>query len=77
MASGVIYAKPEYTIADPIATCICSVVVLGATGPILWDIFAIFMEAVPSAISYSSVRNTLLTVPGIQAVHNLRYRFGT
>jgi len=72
VASGVIYAKPEYTIADPIATCICSVVVLGATGPILWDIFAIFMEAVPSAISYSSVRNTLMTVPGIQAVHSLR-----
>ena len=71
-ASIVIFFIPDCTIADPIATCICSVPVLVATLPISIDILAVFMEAVPSAISSSSVRNKLLTVPGIQAVHSLR-----
>ena len=73
IAAIVIYFKPDWAIVDPICTFVFSLLVLGTTVTILRNTLAVIMEAAPPGISYSSVRNTLLTVPGIQAVHNLRY----
>ena len=73
IAAIVIYFKPDWAIVDPICTFVFSLLVLGTTVTILRNTLAVIMEAAPPGTSYSSVRNTLLTVPGIQAVHNLRY----
>ena len=77
IAAIVIYFKPDWEIVDPICTFVFSLLVLGTTVSILRNTLAVIMEAAPPGISYSSVRNTLLTVPGIQAVHNLRCTVGT
>ena len=72
IAALVIYFKPEWAIVDPICTFVFSLLVLGTTVTILRNTLAVIMEAAPPGTSYSSVRHTLLAVPGIQAVHNLR-----
>ena len=70
----IIYFKPHWVIVDPICTFIFSVLVLATTISILRNTLAVIMEATPVGVSYNTVRNTFLTVAGIRAVHNLRYR---
>ena len=72
IAALVIYFRPDWAIVDPICTFVFSLLVLGTTVSILRSTLAVIMEAAPPGTSYSSLRNTLLSVPGIQAVHNLR-----
>ena len=71
-AALIIYFKPEWAIIDPICTFIFSVLVLATTVSILRNTLSVIMEATPSGVSVSSVRNIFLSVPGIRAVHNLR-----
>ena len=72
VAALIIYFKPEWVIVDPICTFIFSVLVLATTISILKNTMAVIMEASPVCVSYSTVKNTFLNVPGIRTVHNLR-----
>ncbi|CAL8299325.1 unnamed protein product [Lota lota] len=67
----IIYFKPEYKIADPICTFLFSIFVLGTTLTILRDILIVLMEGTPSGVRYVEVRERLLGVKGVTAVHNL------
>ncbi|XP_028254180.1 zinc transporter 2 [Parambassis ranga] len=67
----IIYFKPEYKIADPICTFLFSILVLCTTFTIMRDILLVLMEGTPSGVSYSDVRDHLLKVKGVTAVHNL------
>ncbi|CAL8396595.1 zinc transporter 8 [Gadus morhua] len=67
----IIYFKPEYKIADPICTFLFSIFVLGTTVTILRDILTVLMEGTPSGVKYVEVRERLLAVKGVTAVHNL------
>ncbi|KAJ3609490.1 hypothetical protein NHX12_024011 [Muraenolepis orangiensis] len=67
----IIYFKPEYKIADPICTFLFSVFVLGTTATILRDILLVLMEGTPAGVRYVEVRERLLAVKGVTAVHNL------
>uniref|UniRef100_A0A1A8BEI9 Mediator of RNA polymerase II transcription subunit 30 n=1 Tax=Nothobranchius kadleci TaxID=1051664 RepID=A0A1A8BEI9_NOTKA len=67
----VIFFKPEYKIADPICTFLFSILVLCTTFTILRDILLVLMEGTPSGVKYSEVRDRLLSVKGVTAVHNL------
>ncbi|KAJ8267670.1 hypothetical protein COCON_G00128420 [Conger conger] len=67
----IIFFKPEYKIADPICTFLFSVFVLGTTIGIMRDILLVLMEGAPAGVKYSEVRDQLLSVKGVKAVHNL------
>ncbi|KAL2098843.1 hypothetical protein ACEWY4_005323 [Coilia grayii] len=71
LAALIINYWPEYKIADPICTFLFSVFVLATTITILRDIFSILMEGVPKGHDFDSVKDALLTVSSVQAVHDL------
>ncbi|XP_057684085.1 proton-coupled zinc antiporter SLC30A2-like isoform X1 [Corythoichthys intestinalis] len=67
----IIFFKPEYKIADPICTFLFSILVLGTTFTIMRDILIVLMEGTPAGVRYGEVRDGLLAVKGVTAVHNL------
>ncbi|TSL47648.1 Zinc transporter 2 [Bagarius yarrelli] len=71
MAAIVIYLRPEYKIADPICTFLFSLFVLGTTVTILRDVFRILMEGAPRGIEFNSVKEVLLSLKSIKALHSL------
>ena len=72
IAALVIYFKPTWVLIDPICTFVFSLLVLATTVSILRKTVSVIMEGTPAGVSYSTVRNILLAVPGIRQVHNLR-----
>uniref|UniRef100_H2YXQ7 Solute carrier family 30 member 2 n=1 Tax=Ciona savignyi TaxID=51511 RepID=H2YXQ7_CIOSA len=71
-AAFVIYFKPEYKIADPICTFLFSVFVLITTITILRDTIIVIMEGSPVGVEYTVVKEKLLGIEGVAAVHDLR-----
>ncbi|XP_062378342.1 proton-coupled zinc antiporter SLC30A2-like [Sardina pilchardus] len=72
LAALIISLWPEYKIADPICTFLFSVFVLATTITILRDIFCVLMEGAPRGHDFDSVKEALLTVSSVRAVHDLR-----
>ncbi|XP_053917672.1 probable proton-coupled zinc antiporter SLC30A3 isoform X2 [Cuculus canorus] len=70
-AAAIIYAKPQYKIADPISTLFFSVFVLGSTITILRDVLRVLMEGAPRGLEFDTVKATLLGVSGVQSTHDL------
>ncbi|XP_066428533.1 proton-coupled zinc antiporter SLC30A2 [Eleutherodactylus coqui] len=71
VASYVIYFKPEYKIIDPICTFLFSVLVLGTTLTILRDVLLVLMEGTPKGVDFNMVKDTLLSITGVKALHSL------
>ncbi|XP_036422532.1 uncharacterized protein slc30a8 isoform X2 [Colossoma macropomum] len=67
----IIFFRPEYKIADPICTFLFSLFVLGTTFTIMRDILVVLMEGTPTGVNFKEVRERLLSVKGVKAVHNL------
>lgn len=58
--------------ADPICTCVFSVLVLASTITILKDFIILLMEGVPKNLNYSNVKDLILAVDGVVSVHSLQ-----
>ncbi|XP_032058081.1 zinc transporter 2 [Aythya fuligula] len=71
VASYIIFFKPEYKYVDPICTFLFSALVLGTTLTILRDVLLVLMEGTPRGMDFNAVRETLLAVGGVEAVHSL------
>ncbi|TMS21488.1 Zinc transporter 2 [Larimichthys crocea] len=71
LAATIIHFWPEYKVADPICTFLFSVLVLGTTLPVTKDVFRILMEGAPQHVHFGAVRDLLLSVRGVTAVHSL------
>ncbi|XP_023687366.2 zinc transporter 2 isoform X1 [Paramormyrops kingsleyae] len=71
VAATIIYFRPEYKIADPICTFLFSVFVLGTTITILRDVFRILMEGAPKGVEFNSVKEVLLSLRAVKAMHSL------
>ncbi|RLV88882.1 hypothetical protein DV515_00015184 [Chloebia gouldiae] len=71
IASYIIFFKPEYKFVDPICTFLFSALVLGTTLTILRDVLLVLMEGTPKGMDFNAVRETLLAVRGVEAVHSL------
>ncbi|NWR80825.1 ZNT3 protein, partial [Centropus unirufus] len=71
IAAAIIYAKPQYKIADPISTLFFSVFVLGSTITILRDVLRVLMEGAPRGLEVDAVRTALLGVSGVRGTHEL------
>ncbi|XP_044527288.1 zinc transporter 2 isoform X2 [Gracilinanus agilis] len=71
VAAYVLYYKPEYKYVDPICTFLFSILVLGTTLTILRDVVLVLMEATPKGVDFTAVRDLLLSVEGVAALHSL------
>uniref|UniRef100_A0A8D0X5V7 Proton-coupled zinc antiporter SLC30A2 n=1 Tax=Sus scrofa TaxID=9823 RepID=A0A8D0X5V7_PIG len=71
VAAYILYFKPEYKYIDPICTFLFSVLVLGTTLTILRDVIVVLMEGTPKGVDFTAVRDLLLSVEGVEALHNL------
>ncbi|XP_067098189.1 zinc transporter 2 [Osmerus mordax] len=72
IAATIIYFRPEYKVADPICTFLFSVFVLCTTLTILRDVFRILMEGAPKGIEFNSVKEVLLSLQAVKALHSLQ-----
>ncbi|KAM6968494.1 proton-coupled zinc antiporter SLC30A2-like [Tautogolabrus adspersus] len=71
LAATIIHFWPDYKVVDPICTFLFSLLVVGTTLPVSKDIFRILMEGAPQHVTFSSVRDVLLSVRGVVSVHSL------
>ncbi|KAG7394076.1 hypothetical protein PHYBOEH_005855 [Phytophthora boehmeriae] len=71
VAGGLIWYKPEWQIADPIATFVFSVLVLGTTIGIVRDSIHVLMEGTPEGIHADEIEKGLLACKTVEAVHDL------
>uniref|UniRef100_A0A8I5ZUT9 Solute carrier family 30 member 2 n=1 Tax=Rattus norvegicus TaxID=10116 RepID=A0A8I5ZUT9_RAT len=71
VAAYIIYFKPEYKYVDPICTFLFSILVLGTTLTILRDVILVLMEGTPKGVDFTTVKNLLLSVDGVEALHSL------
>ncbi|XP_041068964.1 zinc transporter 2-like isoform X2 [Carcharodon carcharias] len=71
IAAFAIYFKPEYKMVDPICTFLFSVLVLGTTVSILRDVLCVLMEGTPKGMDFNQVKETLLLIDGVKAMHSL------
>ncbi|XP_003271688.1 zinc transporter 2 isoform X2 [Nomascus leucogenys] len=71
VAAYILYFKPEYKYVDPICTFVFSILVLGTTLTILRDVILVLMEGTPKGVDFTAVRDLLLSVEGVEALHSL------
>ncbi|XP_008063377.1 zinc transporter 2 isoform X2 [Carlito syrichta] len=71
VAAYIVYFKPEYKYVDPICTFLFSILVLGTTLTILRDVILVLMEGTPKGVDFTAVRDLLLSVEGVEALHSL------
>ncbi|XP_012501396.1 PREDICTED: zinc transporter 2 isoform X2 [Propithecus coquereli] len=71
VAAYIVYFKPEYKYIDPICTFFFSILVLGTTLTILRDVILVLMEGTPKGVDFTAVRDLLLSVEGVEALHSL------
>jgi len=70
-ASGVIWYRPSWKIADPIVTFVFAILVLATTVRLLKQSISVLMEGVPQGISQGDVRQDLVSLPGVIEAHDL------
>ncbi|XP_037596608.1 zinc transporter 2 isoform X2 [Cebus imitator] len=71
VAAYILYFKPEYKYIDPICTFFFSILVLGTTLTILRDVIVVLMEGTPKGMDFTAVRDLLMSVEGVEALHSL------
>lgn len=71
VAGALIWYKPEWQIADPIATFVFSVLVLGTTVGIVKDSVHVLMEGTPDGIHPDEIESGLRSCSSVVEVHDL------
>ncbi|CAM8967129.1 unnamed protein product [Rhodiola kirilowii] len=71
ITGAIIWAKPDWLIADLICTIIFSVLALSATITMLRNVFAILMEGTPDDINVTELEADLKGIKGVQEIHDL------
>ncbi len=69
--AGIAVVFTGYDWIDPATTLAISVVIIAGTWGLLRESFSLLLDAVPSHIDPAKVRETLLELPGVWAVHDL------
>ncbi|KAJ0399318.1 hypothetical protein ATCC90586_000452 [Pythium insidiosum] len=71
IAGALIWYNPAWQIADPIATFLFSILVLGTTVGIVRDSIHVLMEGTPEGINADEIEEGLRACPTVVAVHDL------
>ncbi|XP_048513851.1 zinc transporter 2-like [Athalia rosae] len=71
VAAIVIKNYPSAKLADPICTCVFSLIVLFTTVPVLRDSINVLMEGFPHHFEYTDILKAFCNIEGVQTAHNL------
>jgi zinc transporter 2 len=71
VAGVIIWAKPEWSLADPISTIIFTVLGFATTFKLVSQAVHVLMEGTPEGISPELIERDLLRVAGVLALHDL------
>lgn len=71
LLAAIIVKYTGWLIADPIVSIVLSVLILGGAWHLLRESTEVLLEAVPPHVPLDDVRNKLLSVDGVQDVHDL------
>jgi cobalt-zinc-cadmium efflux system protein len=71
LAAAGIIALTGWTVADPIASVLLSLLILVGAWRLLRESTDILLESVPRHVSLQEVQRCMLAVPGVSAVHDL------
>ncbi|KAJ4833300.1 hypothetical protein Tsubulata_004321 [Turnera subulata] len=71
IAGALIWANPDWLIADLLCTLGFSVLVLGSTLPMLRDVFSILMERTPREINVGKLESDIKCISGVEDIHDL------
>lgn len=71
LAAGALIVVFGWQWADPVASILIAVLVVGSAGALLKETVAVLMERAPSHIDVEDVRADLLADPGVEDVHDL------
>ncbi|KAI8997837.1 cation efflux protein [Pilobolus umbonatus] len=71
ISSVVLIFNPTYTFVDPLCTFFFSILVLYTTYHLVKDSIAVLMEGVPGSLHPDVIKQSLLDLPGVMAVHDL------
>lgn len=71
VAGAIIWARPDYHLADPICTFLFSVIVLFTTVQLVAQSLRVLMEASPENIDSDEVEKRLASMPNVVGVHDL------
>ncbi len=69
--SGAIIMVSGWSIIDPLVSIVIVAVILLGTWGLLKDSVGLAMDAAPGSVDVSKVREALLALPGVRAVHDL------
>ena len=70
VAGGLIWAF-GWNLADPVASIVIGVLVVYSSWSLLKETVAVLMEGAPGNIDVDAVRDAVVSVPGVEAVHDL------
>ncbi len=71
VVAGIVIALTGQTLADPIIAVVIGFVILIGSFRLLRESVNILLEAVPSGIQTEKVIETIKTVPGVEAIHDI------
>jgi cobalt-zinc-cadmium efflux system protein len=71
LAAAAIIALTGWTVADPIASVLLSLLILVGAWRLLRESTDILLESVPGHVSIAEVQRRMQSVPGVTAVHDL------
>lgn len=71
IAAALIIWRTGWTLADPIASIVISLIIFASSYRLMRDSFRIMMEGVPSCIRLDDVSAAICSVPGVVQVHDL------
>ncbi|KAK6163535.1 hypothetical protein DH2020_000399 [Rehmannia glutinosa] len=71
IAGCIIWVKPTWLVVDLVCTFVFSVFALGATLPMLRNVFYVVMERAPNEIDIARLENGLRLIGGVCDVHDL------
>ena len=65
------FGGARFALADPILSVLVGLLVLHATWGVFRDTTRVLMDGVPEGVNYADVGDTLLSVKGVEEVHDL------
>ncbi len=69
--SGIIIWTTGWNTIDPIITFFIAILILYSSGKLLLNTINILMEGVPEHIDYKKIKKDLLSIEGVDAIHDL------
>lgn len=76
LANMAVYGVPSYrfsiyNLADPVCSLMFAIITVNMTRSLLGDLLAILMESTPAGIDYEAVHRSLMSIDGVESVHDL------